>query len=135
VRHFVARYSHEMRRPEIYVEPDAVDILKAHPWPGNVRELQNVIKRALTLARGDSLTPDDLPDEIATRAGDGANRHDGFFGARAEVVAAFEAEYLTKLLRAHGGDAAAAARSAQLPLGTLYRLLKRNRLTAESFRA
>ena len=32
-----------------------------HPWPGNVRELQNVIERAVLLAKGDRIEPIDLP--------------------------------------------------------------------------
>ena len=34
--------------------------LVAHDWPGNVRELENAMKRALVLASGDVLTPDDF---------------------------------------------------------------------------
>ena len=29
-------------------------------WPGNVRELENAIERAVVLARGDAITPEDL---------------------------------------------------------------------------
>jgi DNA-binding NtrC family response regulator len=35
--------------------------LFSHPWPGNVRELQNVIERAVLLAKGEHLEPVDLP--------------------------------------------------------------------------
>jgi DNA-binding NtrC family response regulator len=34
--------------------------LEMYDWPGNVRELENVLTRALTLARGDILTREDL---------------------------------------------------------------------------
>ena len=32
-----------------------------HAWPGNVRELQNVIERAVLLAKGNRIEPVDLP--------------------------------------------------------------------------
>jgi DNA-binding NtrC family response regulator len=35
--------------------------LFAHPWPGNVRELQNVIERAVLLAKSERIEPVDLP--------------------------------------------------------------------------
>ena len=34
--------------------------LAAYPWPGNVRELENVVQRALILAAGELIGPDDL---------------------------------------------------------------------------
>jgi formate hydrogenlyase transcriptional activator len=33
----------------------AMDALRAYPWPGNIRELQNVVERAVILARGSVL--------------------------------------------------------------------------------
>ncbi len=35
-----------------------------HTWPGNVRELQNVIERAVVLAKGSTITADDLFIEL-----------------------------------------------------------------------
>jgi DNA-binding NtrC family response regulator len=34
------------------VSPDAIQLLQQQPWPGNVRELENVVRKALLLARG-----------------------------------------------------------------------------------
>jgi DNA-binding NtrC family response regulator len=45
-------------------------MLVGHSWPGNIRELRNVMERALTLCRGDQLTPanvlldPELPDGV-----------------------------------------------------------------------
>jgi len=46
------------------ISPEAMEILGAYPWPGNVRELRNAIEHAMTLCRGDEITPDDLPPRI-----------------------------------------------------------------------
>jgi DNA-binding NtrC family response regulator len=35
--------------------------LKLYGWPGNVRELRNGVERAMLLADGNELTPDDFP--------------------------------------------------------------------------
>ena len=63
-RHFVARFSRELRRepPEIGVEAQAW--LQRYAWPGNVRELRNVLERALILAAGGTLQAEHLPPEI-----------------------------------------------------------------------
>jgi len=39
--------------------------LEKYHWPGNVRELENVIRRALVVAKGEAILLSDLPAEIA----------------------------------------------------------------------
>ncbi|WP_326525391.1 sigma-54 interaction domain-containing protein [Sphingomonas sp.] len=43
-----------------WIAPAALDMLMAHDWPGNVRELENVIQRAMLLARGDAIEIADI---------------------------------------------------------------------------
>ena len=40
--------------------------LEHYHWPGNVRELENVIRRAVVVAKGDVILQDDLPPEIVS---------------------------------------------------------------------
>jgi formate hydrogenlyase transcriptional activator len=37
------------------IEESAIAALRAYPWPGNIRELQNLVERAVILARGNVL--------------------------------------------------------------------------------
>jgi formate hydrogenlyase transcriptional activator len=37
------------------IDESAIAALRAHPWPGNIRELQNLVERAVILARGNVL--------------------------------------------------------------------------------
>ncbi len=46
------------------VSPAFLDILSRYRWPGNVRELENVLERAIILARSDQLTPETLPPHL-----------------------------------------------------------------------
>src|SRR5262249_41242180 len=41
------------------IDESAMAALRVYPWPGNIRELQNVVERAVILARGNVLG---LPD-------------------------------------------------------------------------
>src|SRR5436853_3898581 len=59
--HFLNQYSEKYDRPIADVSQSAYQRLFAHPWPGNVRELQNVIERAVLLAKGERIEPVDLP--------------------------------------------------------------------------
>jgi DNA-binding NtrC family response regulator len=59
--HFVRLYAQKYERQVSGVSPDAYQRLFNHAWPGNVRELQNVIERAVLLAKGSRIEPVDLP--------------------------------------------------------------------------
>src|SRR4051794_15753297 len=64
VDHFLGVYCAKNGRPRLEVARPVLQLLLDYSWPGNVRELENVIERAVVLCRGDTLTPDDLPDAI-----------------------------------------------------------------------
>jgi DNA-binding NtrC family response regulator len=59
--HFLKMYSRKYERPITAVSQAAYQRLFAHSWPGNVRELQNVIERAVLLAKSNKIEPVDLP--------------------------------------------------------------------------
>jgi len=40
---------------------ETMKLLMDYDWPGNVREIENVIERALVLAKTDTISVDDLP--------------------------------------------------------------------------
>lgn len=136
VSHFVSQYAAEMERGSLEVDAEVNDILSRYPWPGNVRELQNVIKRALAMSRHHVMSVDDLPVEIAVQGGERRKQdRGGFFEVREQRINAFEKWYLSNLLKASQGDVSRAARKADVPRGTLYRLLKKHKLDPEDFRA
>ena len=59
VRHFLDKYGGKGRGPS-GISPEALRRLMNYSWPGNVRELENTIARALVVARGERIEPDDL---------------------------------------------------------------------------
>ena len=54
---FLKKYAEKNRRFIKGFTPRAIDLLMRYEWPGNVRELENMIERAVILARGDTITP------------------------------------------------------------------------------
>jgi len=63
VQFFLQKFAKKFGRPSGRIDPETMARLVAYPWPGNIRELQNVVERAVVLARGDTLTvaPDIAP--------------------------------------------------------------------------
>ncbi|HYM32608.1 MAG TPA: PEP-CTERM-box response regulator transcription factor [Candidatus Cybelea sp.] len=65
--YFLNEFSGAYRREIKGFTTAARTALARHAWPGNVREMQNRIKRAVLIAEGDLITPEDL--ELAAPAG------------------------------------------------------------------
>jgi DNA-binding NtrC family response regulator len=132
---FLERYARDLGREMPGISVEAMEVLSRYPWPGNVRELQNLLKRTLAWASGDTIEVDDFPDDVVARASESAGAgKGGFFALRERRLAAFERQYFQSLLAGHAGDVSAAARESQLPRGTLYRLLNKHGLNPADFR-
>jgi two-component system response regulator HydG len=59
---FLKRYAERNKRILKGFTPRAMDLLMRHEWPGNVRELENVVERAVIMARGEMITPAEFPE-------------------------------------------------------------------------
>lgn len=60
VGYFARRTAAELGRPVKTVSRAALEALQGHDWPGNVRELSHAVERAVLLAKGDRLEPEDF---------------------------------------------------------------------------
>jgi transcriptional regulator with PAS, ATPase and Fis domain len=54
-RHFVDRFSRDLKKKSMVLAPSALEQLQGYAWPGNVRELQNCMERAVILTEGDTI--------------------------------------------------------------------------------
>jgi DNA-binding NtrC family response regulator len=109
------------------LQPEALEALRRYDWPGNVRELANVLERAQILAEGDSITLDDLPENIAEfGAGAGAS------GGNPQHLREVERRHVQAVLRAEKGNKVHAARALGISRRALYRLVRKYRLTTET---
>ncbi|WP_437291954.1 sigma 54-interacting transcriptional regulator [Sorangium sp. So ce406] len=58
------------------IASEAVELLKGYNWPGNVRELRNAIERAVVVARGALVGPEDLPARVRAARAEGERAFD-----------------------------------------------------------
>ncbi len=68
VAFFLRKYSLNLGRKSMRIDPAAMHAMTAYRWPGNVRELENTIERALIMAESDVITIDDLNLPVRPRA-------------------------------------------------------------------
>jgi DNA-binding NtrC family response regulator len=61
VGHFIARFNAEESKAVLGAAPETLGLIQAYEWPGNVRQLENMVFRAVVLADGEFLQPEDFP--------------------------------------------------------------------------
>ncbi|MGZ6069911.1 MAG: sigma-54-dependent transcriptional regulator [Myxococcaceae bacterium] len=117
---FLAAQAARYRKPVQRFGVAALKALLEYPWPGNVRELEHCVERAVLMARGAELTPEDL----VLRPRDG--------GARVEDMTLEDAEryLIQRALGRSDGSVSDAAKLLGLSRSALYRRLQQYGLKA-----
>jgi DNA-binding NtrC family response regulator len=101
--------------------PEAMEALRSYAWPGNIRQLCNVIEATMAISVGNYIGLPELAQLIETdQSVQSANQSD-----YTSALSSFETDYLTQLLRKHGGNVEEAAVEAGMNMATIYRKLKK----------
>jgi DNA-binding NtrC family response regulator len=117
--HFLARYGAAVG--VTICSARTWQLLEAYSYPGNVRQLEHVVQRAVAIARGHELQPDDLPEEVVAPPVPPAAPEGTVAAARERA----DREMLVATLGRHGGEIGAAARELQISRTTMWRLMKK----------
>lgn len=117
-RTFLLRFADDQRKPIAGFSSEAMAALIDYSWPGNVRELENRVKRAVVMAEGKYITPENL--ELAIAIG-----HEGdertIRGSRENR----EKELVLLTMEKVQGNISRAATELGISRPTLYQLLAR----------
>jgi len=70
--HFLRLYSENNGLPAIGFSEEAILMLQTYSYPGNVRELENMVERAVLMARGRAILPSHFPQRVASSTPQGA---------------------------------------------------------------
>ncbi len=128
MEHFIQRFSAKNSRKVRAFSREAIELMSNYEWPGNIRELENTVERAVVLGRGEILTVEDLPPQIAKGA-DPPEELRVEAGAPVLSIpigtplAEVEKRVILETLRHTGGDKSAAARQLGIATRTIYRKL------------
>jgi two-component system, NtrC family, response regulator HydG len=132
---FLRIYAAKNNRTLVGFSEDALRCFESYPWPGNVRELENVVERAVVLARGQTVEVGDLPDKVTARAivlerpapaegGDGGGT-EGVLRIRVGTpLADVEQRMLEETLRMTRGNKTLTAKLLGIDPKTVFRKLK-----------
>jgi len=123
VSHFIEKYAAENNTID-GISKEALDLLMRYNYPGNIRELENIIERAIVLARRNMITTDDLP--MHTRIGESEEKQPKG-SSLTEMVERFEQKLIIEALDKAGGNQSQAAKSLDIGERKLrYKLRKYN---------
>ena len=111
------RYAAENNRKISGFTAPALRAILTHSWSGNVRELENRLKRAVIMAEGSKLTPEDL--ELVSPHTQYEN-----LGLR-EAREALEKDLIQRSLSRNKGNITRAARDLGISRPTLYELMEK----------
>lgn len=120
VDHFLLVYCAKNGKQKIAVSRGALERLIDYPWPGNVRELENVVERAVVLSRSDTMTEDDLPENLTETKTKVAHSLEFPIGT---PLAEIENRVIRETLRHTKGDKSVAAQLLGISTRTIYRKL------------
>jgi DNA-binding NtrC family response regulator len=120
----LARFRDQYKRPVEGFSLEAFRAIVEYAWPGNVRELEHAVERAVIVASGPEITPQDLP-EVLTRPGTAG---EGERGPKFLTLAELERLTILRALERTGGNKRAAAALLGLYRPTLYSKLRKHGL-------
>ena len=124
-----------LRKKVKAISPKAMDLLMRYSWPGNIRELQNVLEKAVVLAKSGVLDVADLDLDLV-RTSSQVNFNDTDISPAlpfAEWIRRQEREYLIQMLKKSGGRINLTAKSCGLDLRTLHRKMRLHGLDKKTF--
>ena len=111
------RYADENKKKITGFTKQAIRAIETYNWPGNIRELENRIKRAVIMAEGSKITPEDL--ELVSPY----KKYEGQ-GLR-EAREALERDFIQRALARNKGSITKAAAELGLSRPTLYELMEK----------
>jgi two-component system response regulator AtoC len=108
-QHFMDRFNISLGKSIRGIAPAAMSLLLKHSWPGNVRELENVIERAVILAEGTILVPENFPFDLGQ--GSNAEKMEDLFDGYSLKInqKILEKKLITKALKETKGNRTKAA--------------------------
>ncbi len=121
--HYLTHYSKLFQKPMDAIGNEAMMMLQSYTWPGNVRELENAIQRAIILAPGKTIRPEDLPLHVHTdKVIDiGEYNPEGSFERQ---LRDYKVRLAMDAVRDNNGNKTLAARSLGISRAYLHRLIR-----------
>jgi DNA-binding NtrC family response regulator len=119
VTHFIDKFSQRENKRITGISPDVMTTFLNYSWPGNLRELENVMERAVVLAKGEVIGLNSIPREIRKEAKKSASPD-----KEVKPLKQLELETIMKAIEAFQGNKSKAAQALGITRKVLYTRLR-----------
>ena len=119
--HFLRRYSEKNDIPTFGFSEDAILMLQTYSYPGNVRELENLVERAVLMARGRIIMPNHFPPNLQTSQNAAKQPTDFLNLPFHKATAELERQLIVNALKESNGNKTEAADRLQINRRLLYK--------------
>jgi DNA-binding NtrC family response regulator len=129
--HYSAYYAKKYQRPLRGLSQQALQAAQAYHWPGNIRALRHAIERAVIMADGDELQPEDLQLSAAEIPTESQIQSPSLTGKEAGEdlnLERMERRLIEQALNKHNFNISHAADDLGLTRAALYRRMKKHDL-------
>jgi DNA-binding NtrC family response regulator len=112
--YYLKKLTSSMNKPLTGFSLEAIERLKQYDWPGNVRELRNAIERSVVVAKGSTITVEDLPIPSTSRE-----------AAKDHSLEALEKAHIENILEQMDWNITRSAEILGIDRATLYHKIKK----------
>jgi len=123
---FLRRFSGDFNRKVRGYSPASEECIISYGWPGNVRELENKVQRAVLMAGGHLVEPEDLGFAAPPEVEPPTSSEVCELGTLKDARDALERDMILTAIRQQGGNIAKAAEILGVSRPTLYDLMKKH---------
>ena len=114
---------------------EVINQFEKYNWPGNVRELENVIERAIIMAKGEKIILSELPSELQVKDSSIYSFDKlSLPQAKQQAIEDIEKKYLMHLLQKYNGHVTKIAKEAGMTRRNIHRLLKHHNIDPNAWR-
>jgi transcriptional regulator with PAS, ATPase and Fis domain len=131
--HFIRRYRQAFKKDINFLPQSILERLMEHDWPGNIRELENVIQRAVLMAKNNLITENELFFDM--QPGDNHQNHQANYLQKLngrtlkDVVADVEKEIIIYALEKNQGNVAETVKQLDIGKTAFYDKMKRYQIS------
>jgi DNA-binding NtrC family response regulator len=137
--HFLQQYSSLSGSRVKAIAPGVIDDMMSYSWKGNIRELENLVKRAIIKATGDTISSLELPgvepsDDDGREESAGPGVQTPYKEYLSAITRHAEERYLRRMLKAYKGNINQIARLMEVDRKTIYRKMADYAIDPSEFR-
>ena len=136
--HFIRKYRQAFKKDINFLPQSILDRLLQHNWPGNVRELENVIQRAVLMAKNNIITENELFFDNQPN-GKNNGQHKNYLAlldgrSLKDLVADVEKDIILHCLEKNRGNVPETVKQLDIGKTALYDKMKRYNIAPKSLK-